>query len=129
MTPQELGRLSEGGRSGTWVWGGKSYYVQFNANGGTGEMETRAANVGTDFVIPANRFENDTDFLGWALTAGGELDDASLEHFEQCLLDALMARVGGNRVVLAGFPRNLVELVEVDDAVFGALDVLVCRVV
>ena len=64
-----------------------------------------------------------------ALAARGELDHGALQHLQQGLLHALVARVGRDGVVRAGLAGNLVELVEVDDAVFGLLDVLVGRVV
>lgn len=64
-----------------------------------------------------------------ALAARRELDDVALEHLQQGLLDALVARVGRDGVVGAGLAGDLVELIEVDDAVLGFLDILVGRVV
>ena len=64
-----------------------------------------------------------------ALAARRELDDVALEHLEESLLDALVARVGRDGVVGTGLAGDLVELIEVDDAVLGLLDVLVGRVV
>ena len=60
-----------------------------------------------------------------ALAARRELDDVALEHLQQGLLDALVARVGRDGVVGAGLAGDLVELIEVDDAVLGFLDILV----
>ena len=64
-----------------------------------------------------------------ALSACRELDHAALEHLEQRLLHALMPGVGGDGVVRTGLARDLVELVEVDDAVLRLLHVLVRRIV
>lgn len=64
-----------------------------------------------------------------ALAARRELDDAALEHLEERLLHALVPRVRRDGVVRAGLPGDLVELIEVDDAVLRLLDVLVRRVV
>ena len=64
-----------------------------------------------------------------ALAAGSELDDVAFEHLQERLLDAFVARVGCDGVVGAGFTGNLIELVEVDDTVFGLLDVLVGGIV
>lgn len=64
-----------------------------------------------------------------ALAARRELDDVAFEHLEEGLLDALVAWVGRDGVVGTGLAGDLVELIEVDDAVLGLLDVLVGRVV
>ena len=63
------------------------------------------------------------------LTARRELDDAALQHFQQCLLHALMPRVRSYRVILARFPRYLVELIKIYDAMLRPLDVPVRSVV
>ena len=65
----------------------------------------------------------------FALSACRELDDTALKHLQKCLLHTLVARIGGNGVVRAGLACNLVELVEVDDAVLCLFCVLVCRIV
>ena len=65
----------------------------------------------------------------FALAVGRELDDVAFEHFEEGLLYAFMTRVGRDGVVGTGLSRNLVELIEVDDAVLGFLDVLVGSVI
>ena len=64
-----------------------------------------------------------------ALAARRELDDTALEHLEECLLDALMAGVGGDGIVRTGFARDLIEFVEVDDAVLCLFDIFVRRIV
>ena len=64
-----------------------------------------------------------------ALAACREFDDGSFEHFEERLLHALVAGIGGDGVVRAGFSGDFVEFVEVDDAVLGFFNVLVCRIV
>ena len=63
------------------------------------------------------------------LSARRELDDRTFEHLEQRLLHALVPRIGGDRVVRSRLSRDLVELVEVDDAVLRLLDVLFRRIV
>ena len=50
----------------------KPYYVDFDPNGGTGEMARVTAKVGTSFALPANTFvRTDYSFLGWAKTESG----------------------------------------------------------
>jgi hypothetical protein len=52
----------------------KPYYVDFEPNGGTGEMARVTAKVGTAFTLPANAFVRpDCSFLGWAKTASGSV--------------------------------------------------------
>ena len=63
------------------------------------------------------------------LAARRELDDGAFEHLEQRLLHALVPGIGGDRVVRARLSRDLVELVEIDDAVLRLLDVLFRRIV
>src|SRR5581483_5656959 len=55
---------------------------------------------------------------------GRNVGRRALEDLEQRLLDALAADVAGDRRVLA-LARDLVDLVDVDDALLGALDVVV----
>ena len=64
-----------------------------------------------------------------ALAARRELDNTALEHLEKRLLDALVAGVSGDGIVRTGFACDLVELVEVDDAVLRLFDVFVRRIV
>ena len=48
------------------------YYVDFNPNGGTGEMARVETKVGSTFTLPANAFTYpDFSFLGWAKTSAG----------------------------------------------------------
>ena len=63
------------------------------------------------------------------LAARRELDDRAFEHLEERLLHALVSWIGGDRVVRARLSRDLVELVEVDDAVLRLLDILFRRIV
>ena len=47
----------------------KPYTVEFDPNGGTGEMAAKATKVGVTFTLPANAFTRpDFAFAGWALT-------------------------------------------------------------
>ena len=55
---------------------------------------------------------------------GGTLAIVPFEDFEQGLLHALAGDVAGDGGVLA-LARDLVDLVDVDDAALGALDVVV----
>ena len=64
-----------------------------------------------------------------ALAARRELDDTALKHLEKRLLDALVTGVSGDGIVRAGFACDLVEFVEVDDAVLCLFDVFVRRIV
>ena len=59
-----------------------------------------------------------------ALSARSELDVTALEHLEHRLLNALVPGVGGDRVIGAGLARDLIKLVEINDAVLGFLDIL-----
>ena len=63
------------------------------------------------------------------LAARRELDDGAFEHLEERLLYALVPGIGGDRVVRSRLSRDLVELVEIDDAVLRLLDVLFRRIV
>ena len=60
------------------------YYVDFDANGGTGEMSRVSTKVGTTFALPANAFTfPDYSFQGWARTAAGAVaykDKASVKN-------------------------------------------------
>ena len=48
------------------------YRVEFDPNGGTGEMAAKATKVGATFALPANAFTYpDYAFAGWAKTADG----------------------------------------------------------
>ena len=52
----------------------EKYDVVFNANGGSGIMETINVKVGTSIVLPENLFTRfGYDFIGWARTADGEV--------------------------------------------------------
>ena len=52
----------------------KPYYVDFDSNGGTGEMARVSTKVGATFALPANAFvRTDYSFLGWAKTASGSV--------------------------------------------------------
>ncbi len=53
-------------------WTAKSYVVTFDANGGTGEMDTLDHTFGTDADLTANAFaRHGYTFGGWALTVDG----------------------------------------------------------
>ena len=56
----------------------------------------------------------------------GNACDSSLENLQHRLLDALAGYVSRNRSVV-GFAGNLVDLIDIDDAAFGALHVEICR--
>ena len=58
-----------------------------------------------------------------AAAAGRDISDRALKDLEQGLLDALARNVAGDRrvVVLAA---DLIDLVDVDDALLGKLDVV-----
>ncbi|MBO7689131.1 MAG: InlB B-repeat-containing protein [Kiritimatiellae bacterium] len=50
----------------------KPYTVEFDPNGGTGEMAAKSTKVGVTFTLPANAFTRpDFAFAGWAKTADG----------------------------------------------------------
>ena len=50
----------------------KPYTVEFDPNGGTGEMAAKATKVGATFTLPANAFTYpDYSFTGWAKTSAG----------------------------------------------------------
>jgi hypothetical protein len=68
------------------------------------------------------------EFLLRVLAAALRRDagDRALHDLEQCLLHALAGHVAGNRGVVR-LPRNLVDLVDVNDAALRTLDVVVRR--
>ena len=59
-----------------------------------------------------------------ATTLGRHRSDRAFEDLEQRLLDALARDVAGDRRVVT-LARDLVDLVDVDDAALGLLDVVV----
>ena len=66
FTPAQLRDNYNSSMAGTWVWEIATYTVHFDPNGGTGEMEDRVFNCGSDVTLPGCTFQNDVDFLGWA---------------------------------------------------------------
>src|SRR5438477_67747 len=61
-----------------------------------------------------------------AATLWGNIGDRALEDLQQRLLDTLARDVAGDRGVI-GLARDLVDLVDVDDAALGAGDIEVGR--
>lgn len=52
------------------IWAGNTYYVAFNANGGTGTMNAQTFTYGEAQYLTANAFtRSGYDFLGWALSS------------------------------------------------------------
>ncbi|MCL2068159.1 MAG: VWA domain-containing protein [Treponema sp.] len=52
----------------------RTYTVEYNANGGEGEMRASVFNTGELCELPANGFSNDGYFFsGWALASGGSV--------------------------------------------------------
>src|SRR5215813_3109071 len=66
------------------------------------------------------------ELLMWMLATAlrRHVGDRAFEDFEQRLLHAFARHVAGDRRILR-LPRDLVDLVDVDDAALGALDVVV----
>ena len=64
-----------------------------------------------------------------ALASGGKLHLVALQHLQKGLLHALVARICRNGVVLPGFAGDLVEFIQIDDAVLAAAHILVGGVV
>ena len=49
-------------------WTDANYFIAFDANSGEGSMETVKANIGENYVLPANTFtKTGYKFVGWAL--------------------------------------------------------------
>ena len=61
----------------------------------------------------------------FSLASGGKFHLAAFQHFQQGLLYTLMAWICGNSVVLAGFAGDFVELVQIDNTVLTAGNILV----
>ena len=57
-----------------------------------------------------------------AASLRGDVAHAAFENLEQSLLDALAGDVAGDGDVL-GLAADLVDLIDVDDAAFGAFDI------
>ena len=54
------------------IWSGHSYSITFNANNGTGSMDSLAMTYDIDKVLTANRFTRDGyEFAGWNTQADG----------------------------------------------------------
>jgi uncharacterized repeat protein (TIGR02543 family) len=59
-------------------WNAVTYYIAYNANGGTGSMETSSHTYGLDEILNANAFtRTGYTFAGWARTAGGTAEFAN----------------------------------------------------
>ena len=57
------------------LWTPITYTVTYNANGGTGNMETMTFNYGDDVTLAQNTFTRDGyEFNGWSTTTDGELE-------------------------------------------------------
>ena len=55
-------------------WTANSYTITFNANGGTGTMDSQSMTYDDSAVLPLNEFTKDNyGFKGWALSADGEV--------------------------------------------------------
>ena len=63
------------------------------------------------------------------LASGGKFHLAAFQHFQQGLLYTLMAWICGNSVVLSGLAGDFVELVQIDNTMFTAGNILVSGVV
>ena len=50
----------------------------------------------------------------------------ALENFQEALLNSLAGHVARDRRIVAGFARDLVDLVDIDDAALGAGGIAVC---
>lgn len=55
-------------------WTANTYYVRFNANGGTGSMSNESFTYGTSKALTANSFtRTGYTFAGWATSSGGSV--------------------------------------------------------
>lgn len=56
------------------VWSAEKITITFNANGGSGEMQSVDVDLGQSVTIPSNTFTKEGyKFLGWATEEGGEV--------------------------------------------------------
>ena len=82
------------------VWVRSVYEVKFDANGGTGTMDSIDATSNAFVTLPENTFTNgDREFLGWATSADGEVvyEDGDKVIFEgDTTLYAVWSEDGGN---------------------------------
>ena len=89
-------------------WAKESCNINFEANGGTGTMETVTVTVGTSYSIPASGFYMDNYyFAGWAISSTGSIeyyagntviitDDLTLYAvWDQSLIGGIPASSGG----------------------------------
>ena len=110
----------------------KGYHLAFDANGGSGSMESLEKTAGTDFTLPANSFtrENYT-FSGWS-TDGSSLisfaDEDSLNYTPQndgdtLTLYAVWSEVAGNLYVKnSGFNYNAAAIYDAGQKICSDLD-------
>lgn len=79
------------------------YTVSFDANGGTGTMDTLTCTTGTAFTLPKNDFAREGyDFLGWALTADGDVIYADQAE----ITEDLIAEKGQNVTLYAVWEKQ-----------------------
>ena len=72
-------------------WKGNTYYVKYNANGGSGSMSNSTHTYGTASKLTANAFtKTGYDFAGWATTSSG-----SIAHLNQASVTTLTSTNGG----------------------------------
>ena len=74
-TPQKTVTVNKGTRgnlSYTANWNANNYYVTYDANGGTGTMDTDTATYNENYVTKANQFiKTGYEFIGWTTNADG----------------------------------------------------------
>jgi len=99
-----------------------------------GETENAFSEAATDDVFHADKCTSadEEDFLGvdlnvfllrvLASSLRGDVASGAFEDFEKCLLNTLSRDITGDGDVF-GFASDLVDLIDVDDAAFGAVDI------
>ena len=83
-------------------WTANTYRIKFNANGGSGSMETIAATYGKSVTLPANSFKRSNyTFKGWAKKKSGSVD-----YKNKAKVKNLTAKDGGTVTLYAVWKKK-----------------------
>ena len=91
--PTEFPGYTGGWSNNTYVWTSNKYTLSFNANGGSGSMDSQEISGGLEFTLPKNTFtREDFNFAGWNTAADGSgtfyADEATASFVENTTLYA-----------------------------------------
>ncbi len=91
--PTEFPGYTGGWSNNTYVWTSNKYTLSFNANGGSGSMDSQEVSGGLELTLPKNLFTKEGfNFAGWNTAANGSgtfyADEATASFVENTTLYA-----------------------------------------